>query len=100
MHTTKMIEATRLYEKGTTGMNDLDALEERIGAAMTRIKTAVDEARAAPKEDPAAIRRAERINEALRGRLKEAERKRESDVAQLDDLISQLRPLVEEGENA
>ncbi|MBB5516558.1 putative membrane protein YccC [Rubricella aquisinus] len=81
-------------------MSDLDALEERIGAAMGRIKAAVDEARAAPKEDPAALRRAERINEALRNRLKEAERKREADVAQLDDLISQLRPLVEEGEHA
>ena len=43
------------------------------------------------------MRRLERVNAALRGQGQEMERKREADVAQLDALITELRPLVEEG---
>ncbi|MGB0498018.1 MAG: hypothetical protein ACPGID_06735 [Rubricella sp.] len=77
-------------------MDDLDALERRIDAALGRIRAAIEAARSEGPEDPAQVTRLEKINESLRGRVKEMERKREADVAQLDALIAELRPLVEE----
>ncbi|SOH94517.1 hypothetical protein SAMN06273572_104216 [Monaibacterium marinum] len=83
-------------------MNDIEVLEARITAATTRIATAIaakQQAVAAPGADPVALRRLERVNVALRAQLKDMELKREADMAQLDGLISELRPLVEEAEN-
>lgn len=83
-------------------MNDIEVLEARITAATTRIATAIaakQQAAAAPGGDPVALRRLERVNVALRAQLKDMELKREADMAQLDGLISELRPLVEEAEN-
>ncbi|WP_185803301.1 hypothetical protein [Pontivivens nitratireducens] len=83
-------------------MNDIEALEARIEAATTRIATAIaakQNVAAEPGGDPVALRRLERVNVALRAQLKDMELKREADMAQLDGLISELRPLVEEAEN-
>ncbi|QIK41327.1 hypothetical protein [Pontivivens nitratireducens] len=83
-------------------MNDIEALEARIQAATTRIATAIaakQNVAAEPGGDPVALRRLERVNVALRAQLKDMELKREADMAQLDGLISELRPLVEEAEN-
>jgi len=83
-------------------MNDIEALEARIEAATTRIATAIaakQQVAAEPGGDPVALRRLERVNVALRAQLKDMELKREADMAQLDGLISELRPLVEEAEN-
>ena len=71
-----------------SSMSDLDAVEERIHAALGRIRAAMD-ARAAD-----AARAAEA--DSLRDRLSAVEAKRAADVAQLDALIAELRPLVEE----
>ena len=71
-------------------------------AATTRIATAIaakQNVAAEPGGDPVALRRLERVNVALRAQLKDMELKREADMAQLDGLISELRPLVEEAEN-
>ncbi|MEL6584893.1 MAG: hypothetical protein AAFQ36_13775 [Pseudomonadota bacterium] len=70
-------------------MSDLDALEERIGAALGRIRAAL-EARA---EETANMG-------VLQERLAAVEEKRAADVAQLDALIAELRPLVEESVDA
>ena len=84
-------------------MNEIEALEARIGAATARIAAAVaaraEAGKADAGADPVALRRLERVNVALRAQLKDMELKREADMAQLDGLISELRPLVEEAEN-
>ena len=84
-------------------MNEIEALEARIEAATSRIAAAIAAKAEARQEqagaDPVALRRLERVNVALRAQLKDMELKREADLAQLDGLISELRPLVEEAEN-
>ncbi|WP_316014539.1 hypothetical protein [Roseobacter sp. HKCCA0434] len=79
-------------------MNRVEELEARIATALTRIEAAIA-AKGAGGGDPVALRRLERVNTALRGQLKDMERKREADIAHLDGLISELRPLVEEAEH-
>ncbi|MEL6126189.1 MAG: hypothetical protein AAFR57_07325 [Pseudomonadota bacterium] len=78
-------------------MSDLDGLETRIGTALSRIRGALAKIGEGDAGDAQAVRRLERVNAALRGQVQEMERKREADVAQLDALITELRPLVEEG---
>ncbi|MEL6680724.1 MAG: hypothetical protein AAFQ51_18625 [Pseudomonadota bacterium] len=78
-------------------MSELDGLEGRIGTALSRIRAALAKVGDGGAGDVQAVRRLERVNAALRGQLKDMERKREADVAQLDALITELRPLVEEG---
>ncbi|WP_146186135.1 hypothetical protein [Pontivivens insulae] len=80
-------------------MSKTEELEARISAAMARIRTAAETPPPAAEADPVALRRLERVNVALRAQLKDMERKREADIAQLDGLISELRPLVEEAEH-
>lgn len=81
-------------------MSKTKELEARIASAMARIRGAVENhPKAEADADPVALRRLERVNVALRGQLKDMERKREADIAQLDGLIAELRPLVEEAEH-
>ncbi len=80
-------------------MSEIEDLEGRIARAMGRIEAALAAQKPAEGADPVALRRLERVNVALRSQLKDMELKREADIAQLDGLIAELRPLVEEAEH-
>jgi hypothetical protein len=82
-----------------TETNDLDA---RIAAAIGRIRVALDarDAALAPDPDTAAfsgrIAALEAENAELAEELERLRAKRDKDVAALDELIAQLKPLIEE----
>jgi chromosome segregation ATPase len=83
-------------------MNETTSLDARIAAAVGRLRAALDarDAAAAPDPDVEALRGRIRALEAEKAELKdELERlrvKRDKDVAALDELIAQLKPLIEE----
>lgn len=78
-------------------MTDLKSLEARLDAALTALEKAAAP-RAAPDSGAPAARIAEleAENRALEERLAAVTDEREKDLAQLDALIAQLRPLIEE----
>ncbi|MEL7216173.1 MAG: hypothetical protein AAGJ96_09625 [Pseudomonadota bacterium] len=81
-------------------MSDLDALEDRIGAAMARIRAAAEAEPDPAGIDPATHAALEARAAHLAQELASVEAKRAEDVAQLDALIAELRPLVEESPDA
>ncbi len=76
-------------------MDDINDLAERLHAALARIEAV---ARAADPGDAnmAEFNKLRAENETLQKNLEAFRQQRDSDVAQLDTLISQLKPLVEE----
>ena len=82
-----------------TDSNQLDAL---ISQALDRLRTAITarEAAAAASPDEAAlvqrVGELERENARLGEELDNLRAKRDKDVAALDELIAQLKPLIEE----
>ena len=73
--------------------------DERIAAAIGRLKVALDAA-SAPDPDVeglhARIAQLEQDKAALEDELERLRAKRDKDVAALDELIAQLKPLIEE----
>jgi len=82
-------------------MTEPDRLDARIASAITRLRDALD-ARDAATPDPAAealqarVAELEAENAALGEELERLRAKRDKDVAALDELIAQLKPLIEE----
>ncbi len=74
-------------------MDELRALEARLDEALS----VLERSSSAPEaEDPDRIAELEAENRALSERLEQITKEREKDLAQLDTLIAQLRPLIEE----
>jgi ABC-type transporter Mla subunit MlaD len=80
-------------------MNQIDQLETQIAAALDRLRAALA-AGGKGSGDAGALRT--RLSEvegekaALAGQLERLRTKRDKDVAALDELIAQLKPLIEE----
>jgi uncharacterized coiled-coil DUF342 family protein len=82
-------------------MSQISQLENRFTVALNRLRASI-EARPAPAAKPADETLAKRVEElekervALNGELERLREKRDRDVAHLDELIAQLKPLIEE----
>jgi hypothetical protein len=84
-------------------MSRINELESHMAAALDRLRTAVVSRRSshggADGEEGALASRVaelEREKAALAGELERLRAKRDMDVAALDELIAQLKPLIEE----
>ena len=84
-------------------MTQITELDARIAAAIERLRAALDARDAAAAPGPGRRRRSRRAspaleaeNAALADELDRLRAKRDKDVAALDDLIAQLKPLIEE----
>ena len=83
-------------------MTDPRSLDARIAAALARLREALDArdraARPAPETEALLerIRALEAANAELEEELERLRAKRDKDVAALDELIAQLKPLIEE----
>jgi predicted phage gp36 major capsid-like protein len=79
-------------------MTETTSLDGRVAAAVTRLRAALDArgAAGAPEALRARVRELEAANAELRGELERLQAKRDKDVAALDELIAQLKPLIEE----
>lgn len=67
----------------------------RIESAMERIRAVSGAGDAAPASEK--MRKLTRENEVLQGQLNELKSQRDSDLAELDGLVAQLKPLIGEG---
>lgn len=78
------------------------AIDDRVSAALGRLKAAIEAREAAFQPDPDLdemqdrIRALEAENAELHDELERLRQKRDKDVAALDELIAQLKPLIEE----
>jgi hypothetical protein len=82
-------------------MSQINELESQIAAALDRLRTAVASRAVAgagggDKALAARVAELEREKAALSGELEWLRVKRDADVAALDELIAQLKPLIEE----
>lgn len=83
-------------------MTETTPLDARIATAVARLRAALDarDSAATPGPDVAAlearIRELQGENAELRDELERLRVKRDRDVAALDELIAQLKPLIEE----
>ncbi len=80
-------------------MSQIIEIENQIAASLDRLRSAVASRQVAAGGDQAVIERItqlEREKTALTGELERLRAKRDSDVATLDELITQLKPLIEE----
>lgn len=83
-------------------MTQITDLDSRLADALDRLRAALDarDAAAAPPPDEAELHRRiaalEAENAALARELEQLRDKRDKDVAALDELITQLKPLIEE----
>ena len=83
-------------------MTQTDQLDARIANAIERLRGVLDARDAAALPDPATDELKARIatleaeNAALEEELERLRAKRDKDVAALDELIAQLKPLIEE----
>ena len=80
-------------------MSQIIVLEGEIAAALDRLRAAVARRPAGVGGDGALAARVaelEREKAALTGELDRLRAKRDADVAALDELIAQLKPLIEE----
>lgn len=83
-------------------MTQTDRLDARIASAIVRLRTSLDAREAAAAPDPEAetlrtrIATLEAENAALDEELERLRAKRDKDVAALDELLAQLKPLIEE----
>lgn len=81
-------------------MSRIEELEHQIAEALDRLRTAVVNRKAAAgagdRSTADRIGELEREKAALAGELERLRAKRDLDVAALDELIAQLKPLIEE----
>lgn len=83
-------------------MTETSSIDARIASAIGRIRAALDAraaARAPTPDNAAAAERIKALEAANAELVEELERlriKRDKDVAALDELIAQLKPLIEE----
>ena len=83
-------------------MSHITELEAQLAEAFERLRSALAarDAAAAPRPDEQALRdriaKLESENAELADELERLRIKRDKDVAALDDLIAQLKPLIEE----
>jgi predicted nuclease with TOPRIM domain len=83
-------------------MTRTSPVEERIASALGRLRSALDARDAAARPTPEAealqgrVRELEAENNLLKDELERLREKRDKDVAALDELIAQLKPLIEE----
>lgn len=82
-------------------MDDMDGVLARIDAAMTRIRAAVDDNASTEHEGEAIplyrkARRLGRANDVLRHELDTLREKRAQDIKEIDELVTQLKPLIGE----
>jgi predicted nucleic acid-binding Zn-ribbon protein len=79
-----------------------NAIDDRVSAALGRLKAAIAAREAAFRPDPelaalqSRIQALEAENAELHDELERLRQKRDKDVAALDELIAQLKPLIEE----
>lgn len=73
-------------------MSDLKDLEARLDAALARLAAAPP----AAGPDPDALSALEARNTELSQKLAALSAQRDKDLAQLDELLAQLRPLIDE----
>lgn len=80
-------------------MNELKTLEERLKSAADRISEVISRQNGA---DSGPLENAEILDEnaRLKHDLESLRTQRKADLAELDELLEQLRPLIEEGTNA
>lgn len=83
-------------------MTDLNQLDAQMTAALARLRAALDLRAAVGASDGGAealqarVRALEAENAELQDELERLRAKRDKDVAALDELIAQLKPLIEE----
>ncbi len=83
-------------------MNDISQLDDQLTAAIERLRSSITArfVEAPPRLEEgdllARLRRLENENSALVAELENLRVKRDKDVAALDELIAQLKPLIEE----
>lgn len=75
-------------------MRDLAAIEERLERAVAKIEDAFRNARRGEPDNDVSVLAAE--NASMQNELERLRAQRNEDVAQLDSLIAQLTPLVDE----
>ncbi|MHA1127833.1 MAG: hypothetical protein ACTSRN_02645 [Alphaproteobacteria bacterium] len=80
-------------------MNELKTLEERLKSATDRISAVISKQNGA---DSGPLENAEILDEnaRLKHDLESLRTQRKADLAELDELLEQLRPLIEEESNA
>ncbi|HMQ94850.1 MAG TPA: hypothetical protein PKA33_21025 [Amaricoccus sp.] len=82
-------------------MSQISELENRFTVALNRLRAGIED-RPKPAAAPADASLARRVEElekervALNAELERLREKRDRDVAHLDELIAQLKPLIEE----
>jgi hypothetical protein len=83
-------------------MSQISQLENRFTVALNRLRAAIDDRPAAPAAGTPDASLAGRVEElekeriALNAELERLREKRDRDVAHLDELIAQLKPLIDE----
>lgn len=82
-------------------MSQISELENRFTVALNRLRAGIEDRPkpAAAPTDAALARRVEELEKervALNAELERLREKRDRDVAHLDELIAQLKPLIEE----
>ena len=77
-------------------MNELKTLEDRLKLATDRISAALS----ARDKLNTSVTEAQKSNTELRGQLAELRQEREADLVEINDLIEQIRPMMEGNTNA
>lgn len=77
-------------------MEDVQALADRLSSALDRLEGRLVQGPDAGEGDAERVASLEAENQGLRDRLDALTAERERDLAQLDELIARLRPLIEE----
>ena len=77
-------------------MEDVQALADRLSSALDRLEGRLVQGPVAEEGGAERLASLEAENQGLRDRLDALTAERERDLAQLDELIARLRPLIEE----
>jgi small-conductance mechanosensitive channel len=88
--------ADALIDAGRTEMNELKTLEDRLKLATDRISAALS----VQDSQNNGLTEAQEANAALRAQLAELRQEREGDLVEVNNLIEQIRPLMEGNDNA
>ncbi|OUS08395.1 hypothetical protein A9Q96_02785 [Rhodobacterales bacterium 52_120_T64] len=88
--------ADAVIDAGRTEMNELKTLEGRLKSATDRISAALS----TRDNQNSSLAEAQETNTALREQLAGLRQERETDLAEINELIEQIRPLMEGNNNA
>lgn len=77
-------------------MSDPEELSERLNRALDALAAKAEAAAGAPADQSDRVAELEAENRDLRQRLESLHAAREQDLAELDQLLAQLKPLIEE----